>query len=57
MFATRNLSVNVTAVNRRPREDAYGLSPIDSSTHNTEQIDLWMNLAPIEAPLARYETK
>src|ERR1700730_7879282 len=41
MFATCNLSEAVAAVNRLPREDAYGPSPIASSTRNTKQIDLW----------------
>jgi hypothetical protein len=29
-------------VNQRHRSDAYGPSPIASSTRNAKQIDLWM---------------
>jgi hypothetical protein len=36
-------------MNRQPREDAYGPSPIASSTRSTKQIDLWMDVVRIEA--------
>jgi hypothetical protein len=36
-------------MSRQPREDAYGPSPIASSTRGTKQIDLWMDVVRIEA--------
>jgi hypothetical protein len=36
-------------MSRQPREDAYGPSPIASSTRSTKQIDLWMDVVRIEA--------
>jgi hypothetical protein len=55
MLAKRNLSFLRSFQsrrgewNRQPREDAYGLSPIASSTHRTKQIDLWMDSVGIQA--------
>jgi hypothetical protein len=46
MFATRNLSENRRGGDPVGRaEDAYGPSPIDSSSRHSEQIDLWMRPA------------
>jgi hypothetical protein len=36
-------------MSRQPREDAYGPSPIASSTRGTKQIDLWMDVVRIES--------
>jgi hypothetical protein len=45
MFATRNLSKAVAAGQFVDRGDAaYGPSAIDSSTHATKQIVLWMDI-------------
>jgi hypothetical protein len=38
-------------VKHRPREDAYGPSPIDSSTRHAKQIDLWTGMERIDAVL------
>jgi hypothetical protein len=52
MLAKFNLSCNLSLQSfqgrhgeriRQPREPAYGLSPITSSTHSAKQIDLWMD--------------
>jgi hypothetical protein len=49
MSATLDLPEAIAAMKHRPREDAYGPSPIDSSTRGTQQIDLWMGAMCIRA--------